>query len=140
MESTPNMAIKTQALGRSFGSVRAVDQLDLSVPNGIVFGFLGPNGSGKTTTIRLLLGLLSPSEGQAQVMGYDSRRQSDQIRLHSGALLEHNGLYERMSAWDNLELYARIYHLNPPQRQERIKELLTHFNLYERRQETVKGW
>jgi ABC-2 type transport system ATP-binding protein len=134
------MAIETQALCRSFGSIKAVEQLNLNVPHGIVFGFLGPNGSGKTTTIRLLLGLLSPTQGKAVVMGYDSRSQSDQIRLLSGALLEHNGLYERMSAWDNLELYGRIYHLDRAPRHKRIEELLTHFNLYGRRHEAVKGW
>jgi ABC-2 type transport system ATP-binding protein len=133
-------AIHTQGLSRSFGTIRAVEDLDLNVPSGIVFGFLGPNGSGKTTTIRLLLGLLSPSSGRAVVMGYDSSTQADQIRLFSGALLEHNGLYERLSAWDNLDLYARIYHLDSSQRQPRVEELLTHFNLYDRRHEIVKGW
>lgn len=140
MKSDQTLAITTQNLCRSFGSIQAIDQINLNVPNGIVFGFLGPNGSGKTTTIRLLLGLLSPSKGQAAVLGYDSRTQSDQIRLLSGALLEHNGLYERMSAWDNLELYGRIYHMSRQQRHRRIEELLTHFNLYDRRREDVKGW
>ena len=135
-----NIAIHTQGLTRSFGAVLAVDELDLHVPGGIVFGFLGPNGSGKTTTIRLLLGLLSPTSGRAVVMGYDSSTQADQIRLGSGALLEHNGLYERLSAWDNLDLYGRIYHLDFTERQSRVAELLAHFKLYERSHEIVKGW
>jgi ABC-2 type transport system ATP-binding protein len=135
-----NIAIHTQGLTRSFGAIRAVDNMDLHVPGGIVFGFLGPNGSGKTTTIRLLLGLLSPTSGRAVVMGYDCSTRAEQIRLSSGALLEHSGLYERLSAWDNLELYGRIYHLDFSERQSRVAELLTHFKLYERSQEIVKGW
>jgi ABC-2 type transport system ATP-binding protein len=80
----------------------------LEIPAGIVFGFLGPNGSGKTTTIRLLLGLLDPARGRAEVLGFDTRTQADEIRERSGALLEHVGLYERLSAEDNLEFYGRI--------------------------------
>lgn len=137
---TEPLAIHTQGLSRFFGAIRAVEDLNLEVPSGIVFGFLGPNGSGKTTTIRLLLGLLSPTSGSAEVMGFDTSTQSDHIRLSSGALLEHNGLYERLSAWDNLDLYARIYHLDSSQRRVRVEELLTHFKLLDRSHEIVKGW
>jgi ABC-type phosphate/phosphonate transport system ATPase subunit len=74
-----------------------VNHLTLKVPRGVVFGFLGPNGSGKTTTIRLLLRLLDPTSGSAEVLGYDVRTQAGKVREHTGALLEHNGLYERTS-------------------------------------------
>ncbi len=104
----PDVAIRTRELTRDFASVRAVDRIDLEVPRGIVFGFLGPNGAGKTTAIRLLLGLLDPSSGEAEVLGFDTRTQSDQVRARSGALLEHTGLYERLSAEDNLRFFARI--------------------------------
>lgn len=96
-------AIRTDNLTRDFGALRALDHLKLEVPSGIIFGFLGPNGAGKTTTIRLLLGLLGPTEGEAHVLGFDARTQADEIRLRTGALLEHTGLYERLSAEDNLE-------------------------------------
>jgi ABC-2 type transport system ATP-binding protein len=102
--------IHVEHLRRDFGTVHAVDDLSLEVPPGSIFGFLGPNGAGKTTMIRLLLGLLEPTGGQAQVLGYDVRTQADQIRQRSGALLEYAGLYERLSAEDNLEFYGRIWH------------------------------
>lgn len=133
-------AIITQNLSRDFGSVRAVDSLTLEVPHGIVFGFLGPNGAGKTTTIRLLLGLLSPTAGSSKVLGYDTATQADQIRARTGSLLEHHGLYERMSAEDNLEFYGRIYRIPAAQRQARIQELLEHIGLWERRKDLVGNW
>jgi ABC-2 type transport system ATP-binding protein len=133
-------AIQTDGLTRSFGSVRAVDDLTLQVEAGTIFGFLGPNGSGKTTTIRLLLGLLEPERGSALVLGYDTRTQSDQIRARTGALLEHPGLYERLSAEDNLQFYARVWNLPSQSRQARIKELLTHLGLWERHGEQVGNW
>ncbi len=134
------MAIRTEGLTRDFPTVRAVDGLSLDVPEGIVFGFLGPNGSGKTTTIRLLLGLLEPTAGQATVFGLDVRTQAEQIRLQTGALLEHPGLYERLSAEDNLAFYGRVWRLHPAERRSRSKELLVHLGLWERRQEIVGTW
>lgn len=133
-------AIRLEGVTRDFGAVRAVDNLSLEVPAGIVFGFLGPNGSGKTTTIRLLLGLLDPTIGRAQVMGLDSVSQGARIRAASGALLEQTGLYERMSAQDNLEYYARIWRLPDKDRNARVKELLTEAGLWDRRKEIVQGW
>jgi ABC-2 type transport system ATP-binding protein len=132
--------IRTEHLSRSFGTVKAVDDLSLEVPAGIVFGFLGPNGAGKTTTIHLLLGLLEPTGGEARVLGYDVRNQADQIRAHSGTLLEFSGLYERMTAEDNLDLYGRIYRMPAPERRKRIQELLTHLQLWDRRRERVNTW
>jgi ABC-2 type transport system ATP-binding protein len=132
--------IRTDHLSRFFGTVRAVDDLSLEVPAGIIFGFLGPNGAGKTTTINLLLGLLRPTHGQAKVLGFDTRTQADEIRARTGALLEFSGLYERMSAEDNLDFYGRIYHIPAPVRQTRIKELLTHLDLWERRKDQVGKW
>jgi ABC-2 type transport system ATP-binding protein len=132
--------IEAENLTRDFGSLRAVDGLNLSVPAGIVFGFLGPNGSGKTTTIRLLLGLLEATSGGARVLGRDVARDASAIRQESGALLEHDGLYERMSAEDNLDFYGRVWHLAPAERRARIQELLTHLGLWDRRRDLVRGW
>ena len=133
-------AIHTEHLSCHFGEVRAVDNLSLDVPPGIIFGFLGPNGSGKTTTMRLLLGLLEPLQGKAEVLGLDTRSSTGQIREQCGVLLEHTGLYERLSAEENLEFYARINRIPTLERNARIKELLTHLNLYERRHERVGNW
>ena len=132
--------IHTEQLCRSFGTIKAVDGLSMDVPAGIVFGFLGSNGAGKTTTIHLLLGLVEPTQGKASVMGFDTRSQADEIRKKSGALLEFSGLYERMSAEDNLDLYGRIYCIPGPERKARAKELLTHFDLWDRRKEKVGNW
>ena len=138
------MAIRIKELTRDFtsdaGPVRAVDNLSLEVPAGIVFGFLGPNGAGKTTTLRLLLGLLEPTSGRAEVLGFDTVSQADRVRMGCGALLEHTGVYEQMSAEDNLEFYGRIWRLPRAERQTRIKELLSHIGLWERRKDPVGKW
>jgi ABC-2 type transport system ATP-binding protein len=136
----PEPIIRTEQLSRSFGTIKAVDDLSLEVPAGIVFGFLGPNGAGKTTTIHLLLGLITPDQGRASVLGYDVRTQAAEIRTHCGALLEFAGLYERMSAEDNLDLYGRIYKMPAAERQARTKELLTHLDLWDRRKDRVSTW
>lgn len=135
-----DLVIRTENLTCDFAAVRAVDRLSLEIPAGIVFGFLGPNGAGKTTTIRLLLGLLHPQSGRAEVLGFDTVTQADAIRRQTGALLEHSGLYERLTAEDNLEFYGRVWHLTKSERQTRIKELLTNLNLWERRQESAANW
>jgi len=133
-------AIRIKNLTRDFDTVRAVDDLSLEVPSGIIFGFLGPNGAGKTTTINLLLGLLEPTDGLAEVLGFDTQAQADEVRARTGALLEHPGLYEQLSAEDNLEFYGRVWHMTPAERQARIKELLTHMGVWERRKERVGTW
>src|SRR5439155_26267373 len=112
----------------------------IEVPRGAVFGFLGPNGSGKTTTIRMLLGLLEPTSGKASVLGFDAASQSDQIRLRSGCLLEYSGLYERLSVEDNRELFGSIWKIPKLERRARIQELLQTFGLWERRREAAGIW
>jgi ABC-2 type transport system ATP-binding protein len=134
------IAIRTQNLTRDFAKVRAVDGITLEVPAGSVFGFLGPNGAGKTTTIRLLLGLIEPSSGTAEVLGFDTRTHGLEIRRGAGALLEHSGLYERLTAAENLEFYARVWRMEPKAREVRVQDLLTHLGLWERRKEPVSTW
>ncbi len=133
-------AIRTDNLTRDFGALRALNGLTLEVPRGSIFGFLGPNGAGKTTTLRLLLGLLEPTAGCAEVLGFDTRSQAHEIRQRTGVLLEHSGLYERLSAEDNLAFYGRIWRLPKEVRVKRIKTLLTHLELWERRREPVGTW
>ncbi len=133
-------AIQTTNLSRSFNQVKAVDQVSLEILPGTIFGFLGPNGSGKTTTIRLLLGLLEPSAGSSRVLSFDPIKDGQKVRENCGALLEHTGLYERLSAEDNLDFYGRVWHLSTADRKARIKELLDKMGLFDRRNEIVKGW
>ena len=133
-------AIETQGLTRRFGGTCALDQLDLCVSAGTVFGFLGPNGAGKTTTLRLLLGLLEPTAGHARVLGLDVRTHAAQVRTRCGALLEHHGLYERLSAQDNLEFAGRAWNLPAAERRARTRELLEGLGLWERRGDRVSGW
>jgi ABC-2 type transport system ATP-binding protein len=132
--------IQLDKLTKDFGKLRAVDSLSIDVPTGSIFGFLGPNGAGKTTTLHMLLGLLEPTSGGGEVMGYDLRTDGDQIRACCGALLEHHGLYEALSAADNLEFYGRAFHLPDGERQKRIQELLEQIGLWERRKEAVGSW
>ncbi len=134
------LAIRLDRITRDFDSVRALDHLSLQVPAGVIYGFLGPNGAGKTTTINLLLGLLEPTDGRAEVLGFDTRTQADDVRSHTGALLEHTGLYEQMSAEDNLEFYGRVNRMSAADRAARIRELLSNIGLWERRKERVGKW
>jgi ABC-2 type transport system ATP-binding protein len=133
-------AIRADRVTRDFGAVRALDSLSLEVPKGIVFGFLGPNGAGKTTAIRVLLGLLEPTSGRAEVLGFDTRRDGSAIRTRCGALLEHPGLYERLTAHDNLDFYGRAWRVPRRIRRDRIRELLTRFGLWDRRDDPVGRW
>ena len=135
-----DLALRIEGLTRDFGSMRAVDGLSLAVPAGTIFGFLGPNGAGKTTTIRMLLGLLEPTAGRAEVLGFDVARHADEVRARTGALLEHTGLYEHLTAEENLEFYGRAARMPRNDRRERIRELLTQMGLYERRGERVHTW
>ena len=133
-------AIRAQSLSRTFGNVRAVEKVNFEVDTGSVFGFLGPNGSGKTTTIRLLLGLLEPTNGRSEVLGWDPMKDGQLVRENCGALLEHTGLYERLTAEDNLDFYGRVWHMSNEERNLRIRALLEKVGLWERRDEIVKGW
>jgi len=129
------LAIQAEGLVRDFGAIRALDHLSLDVPAGIVFGFLGPNGAGKTTAIRTFLGLVEPTAGSARVFGFDTRRESDRIRERAGALLEHNGIYERLTAEQNLDFAGRVWRISAADRRARTRELLEQFGLWDRRLE-----
>lgn len=133
-------AIRAIDVVRDFESVRALDRLSLEVPSGIVFGFLGPNGAGKTTAIRTFLGLVEPTAGRAEVLGLDAWRDGAAVRAKSGALLEHNGLYERLTAAQNLELFGRAWHMPKAERRARARELLEQFGLWDRRDDLVGTW
>lgn len=132
------LAIEMQGLTRRFGSLLAVDHVSLGVEEGEVFGLLGPNGAGKTTTIRMLACLLSSSEGSATVNGYDIRKDPLKVRQTVGILTENPSLYERLTAFENMEFFAEAYGLsNRRERIERIRELMEVFKLSERMNDKV---
>lgn len=105
-------SIVARALTRRFGSFTAVDAISFDVQPGEVFGFLGANGAGKTTAIRMLTGLLSPSDGEASVAGFDVRRQVEQVRRHIGYMSQRFSLYDDLTVRENIELYGGIYGLS----------------------------
>ena len=140
VEIETHPAIRIENLTKRFGTRTALNGLSLEIPTGIIFGFLGPNGAGKTTTINLLLGLLEPTGGRAEVLGCHTRTSSDEIRARTGALLEHTGLYEQLTAEENLEFYGRAYRMPLDARRDRIEELLTNIGLWDRRTERVGTW
>jgi ABC-2 type transport system ATP-binding protein len=121
-------AIETTALTKRYGSTTAVDQLDLSVPDGTVYGFLGPNGAGKTTTMRILTGLTAPTSGSATVAGVPVTDR-DSLRPRIGYLPEEPPLYEQATAYEQLEYVAGLRDLPQQETQDRIDELLGRLDL-----------
>ena len=106
-------AIETRSLSRRFGDILAVDKLDLHVPQGSIYGFLGPNGSGKTTTIRMLIGLIRANEGNVQIFNLPLEKQRLAALEKIGALVELPSLYPHLTGWENLELTRRLVNVNP---------------------------
>jgi ABC-2 type transport system ATP-binding protein len=115
--------IETHALTKKFGDYTAVDKISVSVEKGEIFGFLGANGAGKTTAIRMLCGLLVPSSGTGAVAGFDIMRQSDKIRGRIGYMSQKFSLYNDIGVIDNLKLYGSIYGLQGSELDNRIKEM-----------------
>ena len=133
-------AIETSGLSRAFGNRIAVDNLSLTIPAGSVFGFLGPNGAGKTTTVRMLSALIAPTSGTAFVAGHQLGRDNELIRRSIGVLTETPGLYDRLSAMQNLVFYARLYDVEPRQAAAQAEHYLRELDLWERRNDRVAGF
>ena len=123
-------AIRVSGLTKSFAGKRVVDNVALEVPRGMIFGFLGPNGSGKTTTIRMLCGLLTPDSGEGSCLGYDIHRQAVEIKRRVGYMTQHFGLYEDMTVRENLEFIGRLYGVAPLA--ERTNQIISEFGFTER--------
>ena len=113
------IAIDVTGLTKSFDGRTVVHNLALQVPRGEIYGFLGPNGSGKTTTLRMLCGLLTPDSGQGTCLGYDIRTQSDEIKRNVGYMTQRFSLYADLSIRENLEFVARVYGVPEPRQAAR---------------------
>jgi ABC-2 type transport system ATP-binding protein len=121
-------SIHVQNVSKAFGNQMVVKDVTFSIPEGSIVGLLGPNGAGKTTIIRLLNGVIDPTEGKIEVLGFDPQRDGEAIREQSGIVTESAALYHEMSAWDNLKFFAKIYKITDD---SRIKYLLEQFDMWE---------
>ncbi len=134
--------IAVRGLTKSFGEKRVVDDFDISVPKGAIYGFLGPNGSGKTTTIRMLCGLLTPDGGEGTCLGFDILREADRIKEEVGYMTQKFSLYEDLSIRENLDFVARMYRLD--RRKQRVDQALTDLGLADRQKQLAGslsgGW
>jgi ABC-2 type transport system ATP-binding protein len=117
--SNGQIAIEVEGLTKSFGAKVVVRNLSMRVRRGQIYGFLGPNGSGKTTTLRMLCGLLTPDSGRGTALGYDIRTQSEAIKRHVGYMTQRFSLYQDLSILENLEFVARVYGLADPGKEAR---------------------
>ena len=122
MSGELELAIKARGLTKRFGNLTAVDHLDLDVPRSIIYGFLGPNGSGKTTAIRMLCGLLTPSEGGATVLGLEVPENAKALKPNIGYMTQRFSLYGDLTVQENLEFIADIYTYSREGRRARIEE------------------
>lgn len=136
------LAINVRGMTKRFGSLVAVDHIDLQVNAGEIHGFLGPNGSGKTTFIRMLCGLLKPDEGEGTCLGYDVIRQSEQIKLHVGYMTQKFSFWEDLTIRENLDFIARMYEI--PDRVRAVDESIEQLGLANRQSQLAGalsgGW
>jgi len=136
------LAIHARGLAKSFGDRQAVRDLSIDVPTGTIYGFLGPNGSGKTTTIRMLCGLLTPDAGEGACLGYDLLRETAKIKRDVGYMPQRFGLYDDLTVRENLEFVARMYDL--PRPRQAAKEMIARMGLGDRERQLAGqlsgGW
>ncbi len=131
-------AVEAINLTKKFGDFTAVDGVSFEVKRGEIFAFLGPNGCGKTTTIRMLCGIITPTVGTGRVAGYDVRTESDRVKEQIGYMSQKFSLYEELTVWENLEFYAGVYRVNGARRRDRIAELIAMAGL-EGREDELAG-
>ncbi len=134
--------IVCKGLTRTFGSITAINDLTVDIPDGCIFGLLGPNGSGKTTTMRMLSCLIRPTLGKAFIDNYEISKKQDAQKIRSmiGLLPESPGLYETLGSYKNLDYYAQLFGIPKIQREESIKKTLKDLDLWDRRDDSVGGF
>ena len=140
--SSADLAIDVQGLTKRFDGRTVVDHFSMQVPKGAIYGFLGPNGSGKTTTIRMICGLLTPDEGRGVVLGHDIKADAELIKRQVGYMTQKFSLYEDLSIEENLDFVARMYEV--PDRKRRVADALQNLGLTSRRKQLAGtlsgGW
>lgn len=134
-------AIQVDRLSKSYDGTRfALKELELTIPEGEIFGFLGPNGSGKTTTVRLLNGVLSPSAGKASILGHDVQTNQSVIHSLCGIMTETAAPYENLTGWENLQFFGKLYGIEPKEIAKRSENLLKVLDLTEEKNKKVKNY
>jgi ABC-2 type transport system ATP-binding protein len=134
------LAIEAQGIAKAFGSIRALDGVDLAVPAGSVLGLLGPNGAGKTTMVRILATLLKPDAGSARVAGLDAVRDAAALRARIGLAGQYAAVDENLTGAENLEMVGRLYHLGRGLARERARDLLERFELTDAAERPAKTY
>jgi len=132
--------IKTYNLTKKFKDITAVDNISFSVKKGEIFGFLGPNGAGKTTTIKMLITLLNPTNGSAEVAGFDIIKKRDEVRQNIGVVFQEPALDTELTGKENLDFHARMYALNREKRKTRINDVLKLVDLEDKQDVFVKNY
>ena len=132
-------AIQAENVVKKFGDFTAINNITLNVPKGSIYGFLGPNGCGKSTTIRVLTGLLSPSEGNVDVLGLEIPKQSELLRLKIGYMTQKFSLYDDLTVQENLEFIGQIFGMETKALKARIEEQLSTYGLDQLRKQRVSG-
>lgn len=133
-------AIEAKSLTKYFGDFLAVDHVNFEVNQGEIFGFLGPNGAGKSTTIRMLTGVSTPTEGTANIMGFDITKQPVDAKSVMGIVPDISNIYTELTAWENLIFTGKLYGIPKARREESAESLLKRFDLYGRKDEEVEGF
>ena len=131
------LAIEARGVSKSFGDFTAIQDINLNVPTGSIYGFLGPNGCGKSTTIRVLTGLLTPTKGSVNVLGLDIPRQSEALRLNIGYMTQKFSLYDDLSVEENLQFIGQIFGMNRQALRQRTNQQLATYGLDQRRKQRV---
>jgi ABC-2 type transport system ATP-binding protein len=133
------LAIRAQNVTKKFGDFLAIDDISLAVPRGNIYGFLGPNGCGKSTTIRTLTGLLTPTSGEIEVLGYKIPQDAEKLRLKIGYMTQKFSLYEDLTVEENLIFMGNIFGMDRKKLKQRVQEQLSTYGLDRLRQQLVKG-
>lgn len=139
-----DVVIYTENLTKRFGTFVAVDNISFEVRKGEIFGFLGANGAGKTTAMRMLCGLSKPTSGKGRVAGFDIEKQSERVKQNIGYMSQKFSLYQELKVWENIRLYAGIYGMKPKEIATKSDELLHTLGLFDERETLVSelplGW